>query len=604
MLSTDASDTSLGAVLSTARGTVIEYASRTLAKPERSYSKTEKECLAIVWATHKLRHYLVGAHFIIETDHKPLEWLQSKRPSHARSQKLERWALQLRGFDFSIVYRRGPNNQHADALSHKPVTIVAISNELDTTVIASAQQSDPVLKTVLQQMTSKIAPTHSGNWRKFPLKRYYQIWSQLTLHQSVLYRKVKTPTMPSEKLLLVVPTSLRRQLLKNAHDKAGHQGAERTMARLSEGAYWVGIGKDVHNYCTHCVTCQRTKAVSTQPAPLHPVVASRPWELVAVDILKVPMSRQGNQYMLVVQDYFSKWPFAIPLSDQTAGKIARALKDQVFTLVGPPQRLHSDQGKNFESQILSVLCKAFGVAKSRTTPYHPMGDGLVEGMNRSILNLLHGLVHKVEDWEEYLQLLLYLYRTTKHATTGLSPYEILFGSNPPHLNIPTSGMISHLDPPDYSSLIQGKLLELGEFVEANTIEMANKQFQSYQSKEPVKLQTGQEVLLDNPARGKLDPRWTRPWIVREWKGPLNVKIKMDNKERVVHVNRVRPLLRPDSRTECCEPVGQWSPPLFQYYCDDHPAPAIRYESPAAPQPGPPITTRSGRVVRPVDYYGH
>ena len=212
----------------------------------------------------------------------------------------------MRRFDFSIVYRRGPNNQHADALSRKPVTIVAISNELDTIVIASAQQSDPVFKTVLQQMTSKIAPTLSGNWRKFPLKRYYQIWSQLTLHQSVLYRKVKTPTMPSEKLLLVVPTSLRRQLLKNAHDKAGHQGAERTMARLSEGAYWVGIGKDVHNYCTHCVTCQHTKAVSTQPAPLHPVVASRPWELVAVDILKVPMSHQGHQYMLVVQDYFSK----------------------------------------------------------------------------------------------------------------------------------------------------------------------------------------------------------------------------------------------------------------------------------------------------------
>ena len=86
--------------------------------------------------------------------------------------------------------------------------------------------------------------------------------------------------------------------------------------------------------------------------------------------------------MLVVQDYFSKWPFAVPLSDQTANKIVQALiKDQVFTLVGPPQRLHSDQGRNFESQILSELCKAFGVTKSRKTPYHPMGNGLVEWMN-------------------------------------------------------------------------------------------------------------------------------------------------------------------------------------------------------------------------------
>ena len=222
--------------------------------------------------------------------------------------------------------------------------------------------------------------------------------------------------------------------------------------------------------------------------------------------------------MLVVQDYFSKWLFAVPLSDQTAGKIVLvdALK---YTLIGPPQRLHSDQDRNFESQILSELCKAFGMSKSRTTPYHPMGDGLVERIKRSIMNLLCGLVAKEGDWEEHLQLLLCLYRTTKHTTTGLSPYEILIGSNPPPLNIPTC-MISHLD---YCSCLQGNLLELRELVEANTVEMANRQTQNYHGSEPLKLQIGEEVVLDSPSTGKLDSRWTGPWIVREWKGPLNIK---------------------------------------------------------------------------------
>jgi len=73
VLTTDTSDTGIGAVLSTARGTVIEYASRALTKSELSYSTMEKECLAIVWATHKLQHYLMGTHFVIETDHKPLK---------------------------------------------------------------------------------------------------------------------------------------------------------------------------------------------------------------------------------------------------------------------------------------------------------------------------------------------------------------------------------------------------------------------------------------------------------------------------------------------------------------------------------------------------
>ena len=117
-------------------------------------------------------------------------------------------------------------------------------------------------------------------------------------------------------------------------------------------------------------------------------MASRPWELVAVDVLKVPMSHQGSQYILIVQDYFSKWPLAMRMLDQKPDTIVRILKDHVFTLVGPPQRLRLDQGRNFESQILSELCKAFGVTKSRT---------MVERMNRSILNLLQGLVQQEGD---------------------------------------------------------------------------------------------------------------------------------------------------------------------------------------------------------------
>ena len=144
------------------------------------------------------------------------------------------------------------------------------------------------------------------------------------------------------------------------------------MARLSQIAYWVGLGRDVAHHCRLCVRCQLTKAPNNQPAPLQPVIARRPWELVAVNILKVPMSTTGNQYLLVAQDYFSKWPFAQAMPDQKAERIVQTLRDNVFSLVGPPQQLHSDQGRNFESRVLGDLCEAFGVRKSHTTPYHPM----------------------------------------------------------------------------------------------------------------------------------------------------------------------------------------------------------------------------------------
>ena len=594
ILTTDASDVGLGAVLSTSRGTVIEFASRALTSLEQKYTTSEKECLAIIWATRKFRHYLLGTSFTLETDHKPLEWLESHRQSHARSQRLERWSLELRAYDFNITYRPGKNNQCADALSRCPVTIVGWEHPLSAQQIGTAQQQDPTLSEVhrLLQSNPDSAPT-SSDWKRFPLRRYKQLWSQLTLLDSVLYRVVKSPTMIENKWLFIVPKALQKQFLAHAHEHAGHQGMERTLHRLTQNAYWVGMARDIAQYCSRCVRCQTTKALPGVPAPLQPVIASRPWELVGVDVLKVPMSLQGNEYILVAQDYFSKWPFAVPMSDQRAERIVRILKDQIFTVVGPPEKLHSDQGRNFESLILSELCKAFRISKSRTTPYHPMGDGLVERMNRTLLNLLRTYTESCGDWEEHLQLLLFAYRTTKHSSMGLSPHEVLFGYNPPSLLVPTPHMPEPMDPTNYSTVLCKKLLELRELVEANIVDSACCQKENYRSGEPTTLIAGQEVLVHNPARGKLDPRWTGPWTVI-WQDATSVKVQMGGKEQIVHINRVRPLLQEDTAAKRSQ---IWTPPLFQHL-----------ESDGADCPednsSTTVTTRSGRVVRPPERYGY
>lgn len=631
VLTTDASDVGIGAVLSTARGTVVEYASHTLSATERKYATIEKECLAIVWAVQKFRHYLIGAHFTLETDHKPLEWLESARASRARSQRLERWSLELRAFEFTVVYKRGKTNQNADALSRRPVALVAIHPSLEAADIALAQREDPVLSLVSHQLKSNDVPPPTGDWSKFPLKRYRQIWSQLILEQDTICRKVKTPSREEDKLVPVIPRAQQGSLLRMAHEQSGHQGVDKTLARLSEIAYWVGMARDVTQHCKFCRRCQITKAPEMQPAPLQPVIASHPWEIVAVDILKVPMSSKGNQYILVAQDYFSKWPFARAIQDQKAETIVRILKDDIFSLVGPPKKLHSDQGRNFESRVLSDLCQAFGVKKSRTTPYHPMGDGLVERMNRSLLSLLRSHIDRDRDWEEHLQLLLFLYRTTRHATTGLSPYEILFGTNPPSLHISNMPGVVFPDPSEYSSNLQSKILELRELVEANIVEAADLQQRYYHSSETgVRLRIGQQAFLSNPTKGKLDPRWTGPWTITGLKGPSTILLKIGTTERAVHINRVRPLLT----EEACDLTvpGDWHPPLFHHQegavrsgdlgeldCSQteeaSPTPPLVSVSPQEGPQGPdlappvptgtptPVTTRSGRQVKPVQRYG-
>ena len=159
-----------------------------------------------------------------------------------------------------------------------------------------------------------------------------------------------------------------------------------------------------------------------------------------------------------------------------------------------------------------------------------MGDGLVERMNRSLLNFLRTFVQNEGDWEQHLQLLLYIYRTTKHSSTGLSPYEILFGQNPPSLHFPNFPATAILDPGEYHHQLQKKLLELRELVDFSIVQSAERQQLSYNGTKPPQLNQGPRVLLSNPTKGKLDPRWTGPWVVEQYDNSTTVKLRKDNKK--------------------------------------------------------------------------
>ncbi len=225
----------------------------------------------------------------------------------------------------------------------------------------------------------------------------------------------------------ILPISLRHQAFLDAHDatKSGHQGMDRTLQRLRQQAYWVSMAGDVDRYCRKCTKCQESKLAAPTRAPMKSIPIGRPWEMIAVDVLQVPISYHNNRYLLVVQDYFTKWADAIPMPDQTAVRITAELV-KLCSSFGLPDILHSDQGANFESNILRKTLEAFGVVKTRTTAYHPQGDGMVERLNRSLLQLLRTYVNKEEDWERFLPLALYAYRTGVHASTRVSPFMLMF----------------------------------------------------------------------------------------------------------------------------------------------------------------------------------
>ena len=205
------------------------------------------------------------------------------------------------------------------------------------------------------------------------------------------------------------------------------------------------MARDVEQYCRECTKCQQSK-LSMPPLTSLPI--GRPWQMVVVDILEVPLSTNNNRYLLVVQDYYTKWE----------------------------EVLHSDQGRNFESSILPQTLESFGVHNFRTTPYHPQRDGMVERFNRSLLQLLRTYVDAQSDWERYLPLVLYAYRTSVHSSTDISPFVLMFGCHP--WSMPFA-KVKEFDSQTYPAHLQAKQAELRDFVEANLAKAAHHQKCAY-----------------------------------------------------------------------------------------------------------------------------
>ncbi len=257
-------------------------------------------------------------------------------------------------------------------------------------------------------------------------------WDRLVEQEGLLYRRAFRSDGGEMVLQVIVPVALQPEVLTSLHQHHGHQGVERTLELARQRCYWPGMSSDVARWVQWCDRCQQAKDVApVARSYMGHLMASCPNEIVAIDFRVLEPSQTGQENVLVMTDVFSKFTVAVPTWDQQAGTVARVLVEECFFKYGVPGRIHSDQGRNFESNLIQQLCSLYKVGRSRSSPYHLAGNGQCERFNRTLHNLLRTLpTDRKRDWASCLAHVLFCYNTTPHQATGESPFFLMFGQEP------------------------------------------------------------------------------------------------------------------------------------------------------------------------------
>jgi len=449
VLHTDASKFAIGAVLLQCDAAGVErpvsFFSKKLSSAQQNYSTFERECLAVVAALEHFRVYLLGRPFRLRTDHKALQWLFSKEPK--ASARVSGWLATLAEYPVVIEYVRGKENEIADILSRlsgqavedvvPPELARGIPSYVCPTTAAKSlnaktdwlaeQRANPTIARVVHLLRHNERLTDEKLLADLLLEQYASVLPQLVV-ESELLKHVNERAISTR---VVVPPSLREEVFRSLHEPS-HSGYEATLRRITQRYWWPRVRCDVSAFVKSCEVCDRDR--SSNPSPrvhLSHLPADQPFGALYIDIV----GGQGSlslgaspKSILTMIDGLTGWAEAVPIVDQRALTVARAVYSEWIARYGVPEQIHWDRGVQFESAVFAELCKSFGIDKTRTTPYRPQANGKCERFNRTLVSMLRRAVQKRPyDWEPLLAPVLQAYRSSVSQATGFTPHRLAFG---------------------------------------------------------------------------------------------------------------------------------------------------------------------------------
>ena len=551
---------------------VIAYGSKVLSKAERNYCVTRRELLAVVTYLKHYKQYLYGRHVKVRTDHGALRWLTNFKLPEGQ---LARWLEVIAAYDIEIIHRAGRSHGNADALSRRPcrqcgreldcntseeekgqARAILMTDDRRISEMRRAQLDDPNIKPVLEALERNTKPTKeevSAMSKK--VKVLLEHWGQLQIRNGILYRKWESVDGKEVKWRLVLPRGKTKEVLEELHagSLAGHLGATKTLKSVQMRYYWVGMKEDVRSFIRKCEACARRKSTGKKRrAPLQQRRSGSPMERIALDILgPLPETNDGNKYIMVVGDYYTKFVEAYPIPDEKASTVAPKLVEEFMCRYGVPREIHTDQGRNFESQLFKEVCQILGIKKTRTTPYNPKSDGMIERFNRTLLDMLVTLIDpgkNQRDWDKHVPLATAAYRSAVHETTQETPNMVMFGRE---LKMPSDHYAIQSETEvgtDYVEKLRERMDDIYSRINEHTQKNLRRQKKNYDKKMAGNsYEEGNYVWLRNDLRHK----GVSPKLSYRWDGPYKIKTKLSDvtyriqrspraKMRIVHFDRLKP----------------------------------------------------------------
>ncbi|KAL7295334.1 hypothetical protein TKK_0011363 [Trichogramma kaykai] len=433
------------------------------------------------------------------------------------------------------VHRRGKNFKFG-------ITLRGDRLESTPTIMSSMQDGIKILKHLLIKYNLE-----SLSVAKTATIEHAQ-WEFLKNSIKIELAEVKTKIIICNGLLEFIQGQDRLKILEEIHSSAigGHKGITKTYRRMKTLYFWPNMKKDVRKFVRRCVTCQLKKLVRVKTRQSL-VITDTPHssvEKVCVDIVgPFKATKNGNRNILTIQCNFTKFCVAVAIPDATAETVANAFLKHFICTFGVPSIVLSDQGTCFLSRVFTHMSKAFKINNICTSAYRPQTNGSLERSHHSLAEYLKVIIDKNNEWDQYIEMVMFSYNTSVHEAHEFQPFQLMFGKLP---NLPTEKSLelsgNLVTYTDFVQKLCKDISGIQKIAKEKLVESKLKAKYYYDKKvNLIDFKVGESAfLLMGGKQHKLEDQYTGPHkIVEVYDDKPQVKIDIKGKQKVVHSNRLK-----------------------------------------------------------------